>query len=121
MNGSNAKWIIMAACLLVLAGCGSSPEEKLYEAFKCGKVATLLEQKKDGAMALKNATPFMQQMEADGGNPGRVAIEMNQRFQDDVPLYRLTVSGQMAMLSEIYHSSKCQALYKPAVGLTKVN
>lgn len=117
MNGSSTKWIVMATCLLVLAGCGSTPEDKLYEAFKCGKVATLLDQEKDGAMALKNATPYMQQMEADGGNPARVAMEMNQRFQDDVPLYRLTVSGQMAMLSKIYQSSQCQALYKPAGGL----
>lgn len=119
MNGRNAKGLMVATCLLMFAGCGSSPQDKLYEAFKCGKVATLLEREKDGDMALANATPYMKQMEADGGNPARVAMEMNQRFQDDVPLYRLAIGGQMAMLSDIYQSDECQELYKPVNGLTQ--
>lgn len=119
MNGRNAKGLITATCLLALAGCGSSPEEKLYEAFKCGKVATLLEHERDGNMALKNAEPYMRQMKADGGNPAQVAMEMNQRFQDDVPLHRLAIGGQMAMLADIYQSDECQALYQPASGLTQ--
>jgi len=114
MKGSNVKGIIAATCLLMLAGCGSSPEDKLYEAFKCGKVATLLEHEKDANMALVGAEPYMKQMEAQGGNPAQVAMEMNQRFQDDVPLYRLTPGGQLTMLSNIYQSDECQALYKPA-------
>src|SRR5690606_40304912 len=54
----------------------------------------------------------LQQLEADGRNPGQVALEMNQKFQDDVPLHRLALGGQMAMLSDIYQSDECQALYK---------
>lgn len=119
MNGHNAKRLMVATCLLMLSGCGSSPEDRLYEAFKCGKVATLLEREKDGDMALANATPYMKQMEADGDNPARVAMEMNQRFQDDVPLHRLAIGGQMAMLSDIYQSDECQELYKPVTGLTQ--
>lgn len=119
MKGQGANKLVVAACLLVLAGCGSSPKDKLYEAFKCGKAATLLEREKEGGMALANAEPYMQQMEAEGGSPAQVAMEMNQRFQDDVPLHRMTVSGQMAMLSDIYQSDECQALYKPAGGLSK--
>ncbi len=119
MKGQVAKGLVLAACLLVLTGCGSSQEDKLYQAFKCGKAATLLEREREGGMALANAEPYMRQMEAEGRNPGQVAMEMNQRFQDDVPLYRMTVSSQMALLSEIYQSDECQAFYKPAGGLSE--
>lgn len=107
---------ISAGVGLLLAGCGSSPEDQLYEAFKCGKVATLLEQDKEGDNALRHVIPQMQQMEAAGGSPGRFALEMNQRFQDDVPLHRMTVDGQMQALFQVYKSDKCQALYKPVGG-----
>ena len=72
-------------------------------------------------MAMDHAIPYMKLMEAEGGSPARLAIEMNGRFQDDVPLYRLTVDGQMGLLSDIYKSSECQALYQPVEGVTKAD
>lgn len=102
------------ACLLALAGCGSSPEEQVYEAFKCAKAATLLEREADAERAMQSAAPYFTKLEAAGENPSRVAMEMNQQFQDDVPLHRLSAGGQMAMLTEVYKSDECQALYRPA-------
>jgi len=101
---------------LLLAGCGSSPEDRVYEAFKCGKVATLLEQERQGDIAFANVMSDVKQLEAAGGSPARFAMEMGERFQDDVPLYRLTVGGQMALLTEVYQSDECQALYTPNPG-----
>lgn len=119
MDASKAAWGALGVCLLLVAGCGSSPEDELYKSFKCAKVATLLEREKDGDMAMERAIPYMKLMEAEGGSPARLAIEMSERFQDDVPLYRLTVGGQMGLLSDIYKSSECQALYQPVEGVTK--
>lgn len=115
----NAGKGALALCLLMLAGCGGSPEDKVYTAFKCSKVAVLLEREKDGDMAAANAIPHMKEMEAGWKNPALVALEMNQRFQDDVPLYRLTVGSQMALLTKIHQSDECQALYRPVEGLTQ--
>ncbi|UGB37248.1 hypothetical protein [Frateuria soli] len=120
------KWSVFAlsvgiSCMLMLAGCGSSPEDKVYEAFKCGKVATLLEQNKNSDIAMKKAIPYIRQMEKGGGSPARLAMEMSQRFQDDVPLYKLSLDGQMGLLTEIYQSQTCQALYEPMEGLNDVD
>jgi len=98
--------------LLLLVGCGSSAEDRVYEAFKCSKVATLLEREVDGDIAFAKAIPDLQKMETSGRNPARLAMEMNERFQDDVPLYRYTLNSQMSVLFEIYQSGECQALYK---------
>lgn len=109
----NLVHAVLALGLLLLAGCGSSPEDRVYEAFTCSKVATLLEKDRKGDIAFAKVIPDLKQLEASGGNPARLAIEMNQRFQDDVPLHRFSVSGQMAVLTEIYLSDDCQALYMP--------
>lgn len=99
--------------MLLLSGCGSSAENEVYLAFKCGKVATLMEQERLGDIALANAEPYFKELEAAGENPARLAMKMNERFQDEVPLYRMSVGGQMAALSDVFQSDECQALYKP--------
>ncbi|WP_236621757.1 hypothetical protein [Luteimonas huabeiensis] len=101
---------------LLLSGCGSSTEDHVYEAFKCAKVATLLEQEEHAEAAMNSALPYMQELEEEGDNPGRLVLQMNQRFQDDVPLYRTTIDGQMVLLYRVYKSNDCQSLYKPAGG-----
>lgn len=61
---------------------------------------------------MQKVIPYMKQMEAEGGSLARRAMLMSERFQDDVPLYRMTTESQVAVLSRIYHSGKCQSFYK---------
>lgn len=119
MDAKGAGWIVLGLVLLMSAGCADSAEDKLYEAFKCSKVATQLGMERDANMAQLNATPHMMAMESSGKSPSLIMMEMGQRFQDDVPLYRLSVGGQMSLLSDVYQSDECQALYRPAEGLTQ--
>ena len=113
MRHSSMLRLIGAVCLLAVAGCSSTPQDKVYEAFKCGKVATLLEQADEGKAAMRSAIPYIKQMD-DAGNPARMAMELNQKFQDDVPLYQMDVDSQMSLLASIYQSDECQALYVSA-------
>ena len=40
------------AASLFLVGCKQSPEDRIYEAFKCGKAATMLGYEKEAAQAI---------------------------------------------------------------------
>ncbi|AER57023.1 hypothetical protein DSC_11895 [Pseudoxanthomonas spadix BD-a59] len=108
-------WVcaVGTASVLLVSGCGSSPEDRVYLAFKCSKVATLLERDTQGDIALSNVMPELKELEGRGGSFAQFAMEMGERFQDDVPLYRMTVSGQMAALTNVYESDECEALYQP--------
>lgn len=112
MTKCKLKLVAVAAYVLVLSGCWSSPEDKVYEAFKCAKAATLLERPGEGDIAMQKVIPYMKQMEAEGGSLARRAMLMSERFQDDVPLYAMTTDSQVAVLSRIYQSGKCQSFYK---------
>jgi hypothetical protein len=114
MGGIPAKWLIVGAGLIALAACGRSPEEKVYEAFRCAKVAMHLDRGKDADTAMENAIPYMREVAAHVGSPARYTMMMNERFQEDVPLYRLALGSQMELLSSIYDTDRCQELYKPS-------
>lgn len=103
-----------AMALLLLGGCNSD-QDNAYDAFKCAKAATLFGRERDGDVAMRNAIPHFNAMASDGGNPARMAMEWSQRFQDEVPLYRLNPAGQMAALSEVYSSRQCQRWYKQKI------
>ena len=102
---------LASSFVLFLSGCGSTPEDRVYEAFKCGKVAFLLEQHGAGDRAMMSVKDELMELEQLGGNPSMMAMEMGARFQDDVPLYRLSLQGQMELLADIYQSSDCQNMY----------
>lgn len=102
---------LIFAFSMALSGCGESAEDKLYEAYKCSKVATLLEREKEADAAQLNAEPYYSEA-VGNSNPAYYFMQLSQRFQDDAPLYRLTVSSQMELLTEIYKSDSCQKLYR---------
>lgn len=108
--------ILLMTMMLLLTGCGGSAKDRLYEAFKCAKVATLLGEERMADNAMNSVLPYAKELELEAGgeHPGFLMMEMNQLFQDDVPLHRITPDSQVRLINKIYRSSKCQALYKTA-------
>ena len=114
MNKLNNSRSMSAAGAFLLAmivtACGQSPEDRVYEAFKCGKAAMLLEREADAQRAVAVAESLAAGHVADGSY-ARYAMELGARFQDDVPLYRLSAGDQLKLLQDIYESGECQAMY----------
>lgn len=101
----------MTALCGILSGCSESPEDEFYQAFKCAKVASMLEQEAEAELVMRNAAPLASKISGKG-SPARYAMMMGDRFQDDVPLYKYGLSGQIALLRDVYNSSRCQKLYR---------
>ena len=107
-SGARLLCLSVAALLPILSGCWSSPEDKVYTVFKCGKVATLLGRQADADAALRNGRALLESVR--GG--AREAMLLGERFQDEVPLYKYPPAGQFALLLELHGSKTCQALYR---------
>ena len=104
--------IMLIAASLSLAGCKQSPEDRIYEAFKCGKAATLLGHEKEAAQAIAAVESDLQAIAGESGM-GRYAMTLSERFQEDVPLYRYSAGDQIAALKVIFETDTCQGLYAP--------
>ena len=101
---------VLAICTLVLTGC-SSAEDKVYKAFRCAKVADLLGNSAAAKRAMATVTIEMEKLSTSTG-PTYLGIRMNERFQDDVPLYRYGPRAQAEILTKAFESSECQKYYK---------
>ena len=101
--------LIAAVCAFLLCGCKQSKEERIYQAFKCTRVANQL----DRANETKNALSRMEDEARSLPPPAfaRLAKELQERLDDEVPLDRYTAEEQVAALKAIYESETCQALY----------
>ena len=100
----------LAIGALVLTGC-SSAEDKVYKAFRCAKVASLLGKDAAAKRAMATVTIEMEKLSTSTG-PTYLGIRMNERFQDDVPLYRYGPRAQAEILTKAFESSECQKYYK---------
>ena len=101
---------VLAISTLVLTGC-SSAEDKVYKAFRCAKVASLLGKDAAAKRAMATVTIEMEKLSTSTG-PTYLGIRMNERFQDDVPLYRYGPRAQAEILTKAFESSECQSYYK---------
>ena len=101
---------VLAICTLVLTGC-SSAEDKVYKAFRCAKVADLLGNSAAAKRAMATVTIEMEKLSTSAGST-YLGIRMNERFQDDVPLYRYGPRAQAEILTKAFESSECQKYYK---------
>ncbi|WP_182342448.1 hypothetical protein [Comamonas koreensis] len=101
---------VLAISTLVLTGC-SSAEDKVYKAFRCAKVASLLGKDAAAKRAMATVTIEMEKLSTSTG-PTYLGIRMNERFQDDVPLYRYGPRAQAEILTKAFESSECQKYYK---------
>ena len=101
---------VLAICTLVLTSC-SSAEDKVYKAFRCAKVASLLGKDAAAKRAMATVTIEMEKLSTSTG-PTYLGVRMNERFQDDVPLYRYGPRAQAEILTKAFESSECQKYYK---------
>ena len=100
----------LLTCTVFLAGC-SSAEDKVYKAFRCAKVADLLGNSAAAKRAMATVTIEMEKLSTSTG-PTYLGVRMNERFQDDVPLYRYGPRAQAEILTKAFESSECQKYYK---------
>ena len=100
----------MVTCTVFLPGC-SSAEDKVYKAFRCAKVASLLGKDAAAKRAMATVTIEMEKLSTSTG-PTYLGRRMNERFQDDVPLYRYGPRAQAEILTKAFESSECQSYYK---------
>ena len=102
-----------AAIVMVAAGgCSKSPEDRIYEAFKCGKAATMLGYEKEAAQAIATIESDLNEVSGES-SIARYGMELSARFQEDVPLYRYSAADQIAALRAIFNTDTCQGLYSP--------
>ena len=102
--------VAMAICTLVLSGC-SSAEDKIYRGFQCAKIAGLLGKSSASKKAMGKIL-FDAERLTTSENPRYLEMKMNERFQDDVPLYRYGPKAQTKVLTSLYESSECQEYYQ---------
>lgn len=102
---------IAAYAVLAASGCSKSPEDRIYDAYKCGKAAVLLEREADARQATSKIEAEFTEL-AQTVNPSAYMMELSSKFQEDVPLYRYTAGDQRRLLESIYKSDTCQALYQ---------
>ena len=95
----------LVTCTVFLPGC-SSAEDKVYKAFRCAKVASLLGKDAAAKRAMATVTIEMEKLSTSTG-PTYLGIRMNERFQDDVPLYRYGPRAQAEILTKAFESSEC--------------
>lgn len=107
--GRAASTVVVGAFLL--CGCNQSRDERIYQAFKCTRVANQL----DHAEETKNALAKMEDdLESMAPGPlASLAKDMQERLDAEVPLERYTAEERVAALKAIYESDACQALYAP--------
>ena len=100
----------LLTCTVFLAGC-SSAEDKVYKAFRCAKVASLLGSDSAAKRAMSKVTIEMEKLTT-SASPSYLEMRMSEQFQEDVPLYRYGPRAQAEILTQAYESSECQKYYK---------
>lgn len=95
-----------------LSGCSSKPEDKIYEALKCAKVASMLGRRADADAVTPKVTAIMEQLPRFQGSAAMFMMQMGQRLQEDLDLEGYDIERQMKILTKVYESSKCQELYR---------
>ena len=96
-------------CTVFLAGC-SSAEDKVYKAFRCAKVASLLGADAAAKTAMSKVTIEMEKLTT-SASPDYIGRKLNERFDEEAPLYRYGPATRTAVLTKAYESSECQKYY----------
>lgn len=109
-SGSIGMIAVLAIGVLALTGC-SSTEDKVYKAFRCAKVASLLGRNSPAKTAMSKVTIEMEKLTT-SASPEYIGRKLNQRFDEEAPLYRYGPARRTAVLTEAYESSECQSYYR---------
>ena len=107
---SGALLAAMMLSALILTGC-SSTEDKVYKAFRCAKVASLLGNDAAADRAMSKVILDMEKLTT-SASPGYIARKLNERFDEEAPLYRYGPARRTAVLTQAFESSECQSYYK---------
>ena len=113
MSEAQTRFLCTWGIVLVaffLAGCSESPEEQVYQAYKCAKAAMMLGEDGEAEQAMRSTNHLMSKIDT-GGSPARYGMAMAERFQDEVPLYANNREGQFQLLLAVYESSRCKDIY----------
>ena len=102
--------VALAVSTLALTGC-SSTEDKVYKAFRCAKVASLLGNNAAAKTAMSKVTIEMEKLTT-SASPEYIGRKLNERFDEEAPLYRYGPIRRTAALTQAYESSECQSYYK---------
>lgn len=105
--------VLPLAAIAALVGCGNAAEDKLYEGFKCSRVAYQLGRSTEADNAMENVRQYALELEKSvpPDQRARHAMRATERFQDDVPLHKLSNEGKRELLNSIYRSDTCFLLY----------
>lgn len=107
--------VILAAMAASVAGGCDFNSDPAYDAYKCAKVANYMNDKVGGRNAISSLMSIMAKSEATAGSPARIAMEMNDKFQEDLQLYKYSPAGQMKIIANTYSSGKCQDLFSKTI------
>ena len=102
--------VALAVSTLALTGC-SSTEDKVYKAFRCAKVASLLGNNAAAKTAMSKVTIEMEKLTT-SASPDYIGRKLNERFDEEAPLYRYGPATRTAVLTKAYESRQCQKYYK---------
>ena len=102
--------VALAVSTLALTGC-SSTEDKVYKAFRCAKVASLLGNNAAAKTAMSKVTIEMEKLTT-SASPDYIGRKLNERFDEEAPLYRYGPATRTAVLTKAFESSECQKYYK---------
>ena len=103
-----SRYLLISFSVLLILGC-SSEESKIYDSFKCAKVARMIGNDSQALKALEKAEPYLNKI---SGSQARYAMFLSQKFSDDLELFRYSGEGKMKIINETYQSNKCQSLYE---------
>lgn len=96
-----------------LVSCDST-EDKVYEIFKCAKVAFYMGEDDKSEIAANKLDAYSEWLEKrTGNNAAWFMMELGQRFNDDLDLNRYGTMTKAKILNDVYESGSCQRLYKP--------
>lgn len=98
----------LALAVGAIAAC-SSAEDKVYDAYKCGRIAAMVGQATKARAAAAKVGPYMKELKTSGS---QFEMRLMTRFTDDLELHRLSPLGQGKKLVETFESSTCQKLYE---------
>lgn len=99
---------IALAAALVLAGC-SGNDSKIYDSFKCARVAVMMNSLSEAKSAAAMAEPYLAQIKV---SPSQYKMLLSQKFTDDLELHRYSRADAGKIIAKTYESSTCQALYR---------
>jgi hypothetical protein len=106
----NISIALIAMSCLAFIGCKFN-RDPAYEAYKCAKVANYIGDKLGSKAAILSFAREMEKSGTTAGNSARISMEMNDRFQEDLQLYKYSPAGQFNVIAAEHSSKTCINFY----------